>query len=184
MPVPIIEATAGDTIRLPLTNQLDIPTNRHYHGLHISPQIDNVFRTDLPASVTRASLVFGADRPRSDRCTDRTRNLILLTGRSPRLSSSFTKMSHQSPWLAIPTEGLAVGILAGFVGVGGGFLIIPTLMLLGGIPMKEAIGTSLLIIAAKSAMGFVGYLDQVAVDWVLVSSFTIAASADTLVGHI
>ena len=102
--------------------------------------------------------------------------------RSPRLSSRLTKTLHQYPWLAIPAEGLAVGTLTGFVGVGGGFLIIPALVLLGGLPMKEAIGTSLLIIAAKSAMGFVGYLDQVAVDWALVSSFTIAASAGTLVG--
>lgn len=105
-----------------------------------------------------------------------------LGQQSPRRSASLTKMLHQYPWLAIPAEGLAVGILTGFVGVGGGFLIIPALVLLGGLPMKEAIGTSLLIIAAKSATGFVGYLDQVAVDWALVSSFTLAASAGTLVG--
>ncbi len=85
-------------------------------------------------------------------------------------------------WLAIPSEGLAVGILTGFVGVGGGFLIIPALVLLGGIPMKEAIGTSLLIIAAKSATGFLGYIDRVAIDWNSIISFTIAASAGTVLG--
>ena len=84
--------------------------------------------------------------------------------------------------LAIPAEGLGVGILTGFVGVGGGFLIIPALVLLGGIPIKEAIGTSLLIIAAKSVTGFLGYINQVAVDWNLMISFTIAASAGTLLG--
>ncbi|VEP15041.1 putative membrane transporter protein [Hyella patelloides LEGE 07179] len=84
--------------------------------------------------------------------------------------------------LAIPLEGLGVGILTGFVGVGGGFAIIPALVLLGGIPMKEAIGTSLLIIAFKSATGFLGYLSQVELDWNLVSSFTIAASLGTLAG--
>ncbi len=90
--------------------------------------------------------------------------------------------SHQSHWLAVPLEGLGVGILTGFVGVGGGFAIIPALVLFGGIPMKEAIGTSLLIIAFKSATGFLGYLSQVELDWNLVISFTIAASFGTLAG--
>jgi uncharacterized membrane protein YfcA len=89
---------------------------------------------------------------------------------------------HPDKWLAIPVEGLAVGILTGFVGVGGGFLIIPALVLLGGIPMKEAVGTSLLIIAFKSATGFMGYLSQVELDWVLVTTFTLAATAGTIVG--
>ncbi|MGK7899530.1 MAG: sulfite exporter TauE/SafE family protein [Xenococcus sp. (in: cyanobacteria)] len=89
---------------------------------------------------------------------------------------------HQGHWLAIPLEGLGVGILTGFVGVGGGFAIIPALVLLGGIPMKEAIGTSLLIIAFKSATGFLGYLSQVKLDWNLVISFTLAASVGTLGG--
>ena len=48
VPAPIIEAHAGDTIRLTLNNQLDTPTNLHYHGLHISPHIDNVFREVAP----------------------------------------------------------------------------------------------------------------------------------------
>lgn len=88
--------------------------------------------------------------------------------------------SHSS--FLIPVEGLGVGILTGFVGVGGGFMIIPALVLLGSLPMKEAIGTSLLIIAAKSATGFLGYLNQVSVDWALVISFTLTASVGTLAG--
>ena len=85
-------------------------------------------------------------------------------------------------WLLIPVEGIGVGVLTGFVGVGGGFMIVPALVLLGGIPMKEAIGTSLLIIAAKSATGFLGYLNQVSIDWALVTSFTLAASTGTIAG--
>ncbi len=92
-----------------------------------------------------------------------------------------TKDPHHH-WLLIPAEGVGVGVLTGFVGVGGGFMIIPALVLLGGIPMKEAIGTSLLIIAAKSATGFLGYLNQVSIDWALVISFTLAASIGTVVG--
>ncbi|GAB5602652.1 sulfite exporter TauE/SafE family protein [Thermus sp. FJN-A] len=55
-------------------------------------------------------------------------------------------------------DGLAVGALTGFVGVGGGFLIVPALVLLGGLPMHLAVGTSLLIIALKSFAGFYKYL--------------------------
>jgi uncharacterized membrane protein YfcA len=86
------------------------------------------------------------------------------------------------PWLAIPAEGFGVGLLTGFIGVGGGFLVIPALVLLGGLPMKTAIGTSLLIIAANSATGFLGYLSQVSVDWELAISFSLAASIGTVIG--
>lgn len=85
-------------------------------------------------------------------------------------------------WLLIPVEGLIVGILTGFVGIGGGFAIIPALVLLGKIPMKEAIGTSLVIIAFKSITGFLGYLNQVRVDWSLIGTFFVAASLGILGG--
>ncbi|MDJ0705727.1 MAG: sulfite exporter TauE/SafE family protein [Leptolyngbyaceae cyanobacterium MO_188.B28] len=88
----------------------------------------------------------------------------------------------QRHWFAIPLEGLSVGGLTGFVGVGGGFAIIPALVLLGGIPMKEAVGTSLLIIAFKSVTGFLGYLNQVEIDWGLMISFTLAAGGGAFVG--
>jgi len=87
-------------------------------------------------------------------------------------------------WLAIPVEGLVVGVLTGFVGVGGGFLIIPALVLLGGLPMKQAVGTSLVIIAFKSATGFWGYLSHVTLDWQLMLGFTIASAFGTIAGVI
>jgi uncharacterized membrane protein YfcA len=87
---------------------------------------------------------------------------------------------HQ--WFAIALEGLGVGILTGFVGVGGGFVIIPALVLLGGIPMKKAIGTSLIIITFNSVAGFLGYLGQVNLDWNLMISFALAASVGTITG--
>lgn len=61
------------------------------------------------------------------------------------------------PYWRVLTEGLSVGALTGFVGVGGGFLIVPALTLLGGLPIHRAIATSLVIIALKSAVGFVKY---------------------------
>jgi uncharacterized protein len=88
-------------------------------------------------------------------------------------------------WILIPIEGLLVGILTGFVGVGGGFLIIPALVLLGGIAMKEAVGTSLLIIAFKSAAGFSEYVQQLnftKADWMVMVYFTISATIGILLG--
>jgi uncharacterized membrane protein YfcA len=86
----------------------------------------------------------------------------------------------QTLWILI--QGLVVGVLTGFVGVGGGFLIVPAFVLLLGVPMKHAIGTSLLIIAFNSAAGFVGYLNQVVINWGLMISFTVVASLGTLIG--
>lgn len=69
-------------------------------------------------------------------------------------------------------EGVIVGMLTGLVGAGGGFLIIPALVLFSKLPMKQAIGTSLLIIAAKSLFGFTGDLGHHEMDWNLLLSVT------------
>lgn len=80
-------------------------------------------------------------------------------------------------------EGTLVGALTGLVGAGGGFLIIPALVLLAKIPMKEAVGTSLFIIASKSLIGFTGDLkgDEV-IDWQLLIYFTLAAIIGIFIG--
>ena len=85
-------------------------------------------------------------------------------------------------WLWLVSEGLLVGILTGLVGVGGGFAIVPALVLLGKVPMKQAIGTLLLIIDFNSVAGFLGYLGHVSLNWSLMLSFTVAASAGTIPG--
>lgn len=82
----------------------------------------------------------------------------------------------------IALEATAVGVLSGIVGVGGGFLIVPALVLLGKIPMKQAVGTSLLIISLKSVAGFAGYYGQVEVDWLFMMLFTGAAVLGIMVG--
>jgi uncharacterized membrane protein YfcA len=86
------------------------------------------------------------------------------------------------PWLIIPVEGLGVGILSGLVGIGGGFLIIPALVLVGNTPIKEAVGTSLVIIALKSITGFIGYFGSIYIDVNLIFTFTLAASLGVLIG--
>lgn len=65
-------------------------------------------------------------------------------------------------------EGIVVGVLTGMVGAGGGFLIIPALVLLSRLPMKEAVGTSLIIIAVKSIVGFLGESEISASDWKII----------------
>jgi hypothetical protein len=85
-------------------------------------------------------------------------------------------------WLWMLTEGLVVGVLTGLVGVGGGFAIVPALVLLANTPMKEAIGTSLLIMTCSSTAGFLGYLGQVPLNWSLMGSFIVAASLGIVAG--
>ena len=79
-------------------------------------------------------------------------------------------------------EGTVVGTLTGLVGAGGGFLIIPALVLLSKVPMKQAIGTSLLIIAAKSLIGFTGDLGKQEMDWTLLLTITGLAIVGIFVG--
>lgn len=76
----------------------------------------------------------------------------------------------------------AVGILTGLVGVGGGFLIVPALVLLAHVPMRQAAGTSLLVIALNSAAGFVGYIGAVQVNWAFLARFTTVTVAGALIG--
>jgi uncharacterized protein len=86
------------------------------------------------------------------------------------------------PLPLVVVEGLAVGVLTGLVGVGGGFLIVPALVILGKLPMKLAVGTSLLVIALKSFAGFAGYLGQVEMRWGFMAGFTAVAVAGIFVG--
>ena len=80
-------------------------------------------------------------------------------------------------------EGLLVGMLTGLVGAGGGFLIIPALVLFSKLPMKQAIGTSLLIISAKSLFGFTGDLGHHSIDWLFLGEVTILAISGIFVGN-
>lgn len=95
---------------------------------------------------------------------------------SPVATSGFTL-------LLIGLEGLFVGGITGFVGAGGGFLIIPALVLLRGLPMKLAVGTSLLIIATKSLTGFLGDLHNNSnIDWTLLFTISLIAIFGIFIG--
>ena len=82
----------------------------------------------------------------------------------------------------IAVHGIGIGILTGIVGVGGGFLIVPALVLLSGLPMKLAVGTSLAIVAAKSYAGFAGYFGAVPIDWTIMVYFTAVTVAGSFAG--
>jgi hypothetical protein len=93
------------------------------------------------------------------------------------------EISPLARFLLISIEGLVVGGITGFVGAGGGFLIIPALVLLVGMPMKIAVGTSLFIIAAKSLLGFIGDLQRdVFIDWQLLLTVSGIAVVGLLLG--
>ncbi len=89
-------------------------------------------------------------------------------------------VEYNYPMIVI--EGIVVGFLTGIVGAGGGFLIIPALVLLAKLPMKKAVATSLMIIAIKSLIGFIGDVENIEIDWTFLLSFTALSVVGIFVG--
>lgn len=109
--------------------------------------------------------------------------VMMFRGQQPHEASP----APRHAWWKVILEGLAVGVITGLVGVGGGFLIVPALVLLGGLPMHLAVGTSLVIIALKSFAGYFKYLDVLretglGVDWSLVLLFAALGIAGSFAG--
>lgn len=86
------------------------------------------------------------------------------------------------PVAKILLQGAAVGLISGLVGAGGGFLLVPALALLGGLPMPAAVGTSLVVISLQSFAGLAGHLAAEVIDWKLAAMITAAAVAGSVVG--
>ena len=82
----------------------------------------------------------------------------------------------------IVIEGGIVGVITGIIGAGGGFLIIPALVILTGLPMKRAVATSLMIISVKSLIGFLGDLNHFNIDWIFLCSFTLISILGIFIG--
>lgn len=90
--------------------------------------------------------------------------------------------SRTMPLTLLLPVALAVGVLTGVVGIGGGFLVVPALVLLARAPMQQAVGTSLLVIAMNAASGFAGYVGHVHVPWAFMAGFTAVAAIGILAG--
>ncbi len=106
---------------------------------------------------------------------------MIKSGKNKEVANDNAPMKYNYPMILL--EGAVVGVLTGLVGAGGGFLIIPALVLLARMPMKLAVGTSLFIIAAKSLIGFMGDLQgPQQIDWKLLGSFTGFAVVGIFIG--
>ncbi|MCB0445594.1 MAG: sulfite exporter TauE/SafE family protein [Gelidibacter sp.] len=111
--------------------------------------------------------------------------IMLLASMSMIRSKRDVVTDNANATLNIPfliTIGIGVGLLTGIVGAGGGFLIIPALVLLAKLPMKKAIGTSLFIIAINSLIGFTGDLQNREINWLFLLIFTIISIVGIIVG--
>lgn len=86
------------------------------------------------------------------------------------------------PVVKIVLQGALVGTISGLVGAGGGFLLVPALALLGGLPMPAAVGTSLVVISMQSFAGLAGHLSTEAIDWKLAGMVTAAAVVGSVIG--
>lgn len=86
------------------------------------------------------------------------------------------------PIFMIGVEGTVVGVVTGLVGAGGGFVVVPALVLMSGLSMKRAVGTSLMVIAMKSFAGFAGYASHVEVDYGLAGMLIGLAMIGAVVG--
>ena len=104
----------------------------------------------------------------------------ILMRKSTHEAASPTKRSEH--WLYIGAYGTGIGAFAGFVGVGGGFLIVPALIILWGLPIQRAVGTSLVAVAANSYAGFAGYAGAVAISYPIMGVFTATAVVGTFAG--
>jgi uncharacterized membrane protein YfcA len=108
--------------------------------------------------------------------------MIKKEKKKPQVESNTETTEQKFNYPMILLEGGIVGIITGLVGAGGGFLIIPALVLLSKLPMKEAVGTSLVIIAMKSLIGFFGESGETNIDWTLLMIVTAVATVGIFIG--
>jgi uncharacterized membrane protein YfcA len=108
--------------------------------------------------------------------------LVVATVMLVKRGSDREEQKHERSAVKGLAAGLAVGVLTGFLGVGGGFLVVPALVLFGGLAMREAVGTSLVVIAINCAAGLAGHLQHGGFDPTIAALVTGLAAIGTLAG--
>jgi hypothetical protein len=108
--------------------------------------------------------------------------MILIGGLMLRRTAVRASQPAAPRWSRVAASGAAVGALTGVLGVGGGFLIVPVLVMLVGLPMQSAVGTSLVVIAMNSAAGLLGHLSGAPLDWSVTLIFVAAGLSGTFLG--
>jgi hypothetical protein len=108
--------------------------------------------------------------------------LMVVVGTQMLRNGEAQAVAHECRPVRCLAIGVAVGVLTGFLGVGGGFLILPALVLFAGLEMKPAIGTSLAVIAVNCLGGLIGQMHYVNLDWLLTLGFLLAAMAGMFAG--
>jgi hypothetical protein len=112
-------------------------------------------------------------------------SFFMLRGKRPSASAEPYAFQADSRTVALlGLQAVGVGLLTGVIGIGGGFLIVPALVLVAKVPMRLAVGTSLLVITMNALSGFAGYLGHAPIDWYLIGWFTSFAAAGTLIGTV
>ena len=107
-------------------------------------------------------------------------SVSMIRGKAPSNVGSSEDVKFNYPLVIL--EGLVVGVLTGLVGAGGGFLIIPALVIMAKLPMKNAVATSLMIIAIKSLIGFIGDIQTMTIDWTFLLIFTGLSTVGIFIG--
>jgi uncharacterized membrane protein YfcA len=107
-------------------------------------------------------------------------SVSMIRNQKTTVQTETEEVTYNYPLIIV--EGVIVGVITGIVGAGGGFLIIPALVLLAKLPMKKAVATSLLIISIKSLIGFLGDVQNYEIDWVFLGIFTSLAAVGIFIG--
>ena len=115
--------------------------------------------------------------------------LVMLVAAWRMLRGDATRRTDDEPYrVAVVAGGIGVGVLSGLVGIGGGFLIVPALVLLAGVPMASAVGTSLAVIALNAFTGFAKYLgvlerQSLELDWAVLLTVAGVGIVGSVAGH-
>jgi len=107
-------------------------------------------------------------------------SISMIRGRKSKGEENEEQVSYNYPMIIL--EGAVIGVVTGLIGAGGGFLIIPALVLFAKLPMKRAVATSLMIIAIKSLIGFLGDVSEVEIDWPFLLVFSGLAVGGIFIG--